>query len=552
MAGTSEAIGTSSGQTMNRLGGAKIAQVISAAGVGTMIEWYDFYVFGSLAIFIAKFFYPSGNDTKATLATLATFGAGFAARPFGALFFGRIGDVVGRKYAFLVTLLIMGGATTLIGLLPDYSAIGAAAPLLLLAIRVLQGLALGGEYGGAAVYVAEHVEDRRRGFFTSFIQTTATLGLFSSLLVVLLVQKVLDTHSWNTWGWRLPFLLSSLLVIVSVLIRMRLRESPMFQSLKSAGKTSRSPITDSFGGFTKWQTLLMVLWGATAGQAVVWYTGQFYAFNWMLGKTTGNVTLTDASLIVAIGLMLGTPFFIVFGALSDRIGRKKIMMAGNLLGAALILPIFYMMRQNTPAAGPGHYHAAVLVLGVFLLVVLVTMVYGPIAAFLVESFPSKVRYTSVSLPYHIGNGYFGGFLPLIATIVVTNAAKNKDLKDFAPYAGLLFPISVAAITFIVGTLLLRETKNNKMDDEQMITQRGFNWGIFLPLVALTVVALVLADQYITPTQNTKSFDVQWFFRILLAVVTVVVVAYALWRRGRGGNAQSTSLSSPDMLQLEEP
>ncbi|HEY8838355.1 MAG TPA: MFS transporter, partial [Dehalococcoidia bacterium] len=424
MAGTSEAIGTSSGQTMNRLGGAKIAQVISAAGVGTMIEWYDFYVFGSLAIFIAKFFYPSGNDTKATLATLATFGAGFAARPFGALFFGRIGDVVGRKYAFLVTLLIMGGATTLIGLLPDYSAIGAAAPLLLLAIRVLQGLALGGEYGGAAVYVAEHVEDRRRGFFTSFIQTTATLGLFSSLLVVLLVQKVLDTHSWNTWGWRLPFLLSSLLVIVSVLIRMRLRESPMFQSLKSAGKTSRSPITDSFGGFTKWQTLLMVLWGATAGQAVVWYTGQFYAFSWMQGKTTGNVTLTDASLIVAIGLMLGTPFFIVFGALSDRIGRKKIMMAGNLLGAALILPIFYMMRQNTPAAGPGHYHAAVLVLGVFLLVVLVTMVYGPIAAFLVESFPSKVRYTSVSLPYHIGNGYFGGFLPLIATIVVTNAAKN--------------------------------------------------------------------------------------------------------------------------------
>jgi hypothetical protein len=211
-----------------------------------------------------------------------------------------------------------------------------------------------------------------------------------------------------------------------------------------------------------------------------------------------------------------------------------------------------MMRQNTPAAGPGHYHAAVLVLGVFLLVVLVTMVYGPIAAFLVESFPSKVRYTSVSLPYHIGNGYFGGFLPLIATIVVTNAAKNKDLKDFAPYAGLLFPISVAAITFIVGTLLLRETKNNKMDDEQMITQRGFNWGIFLPLVALTVVALVLADQYITPTQNTKSFDVQWFFRILLAVVTVVVVAYALWRRGRGGNARSTSLSSPDMLQLEEP
>jgi len=295
---------------MNRLGGAKIAQVISAAGVGTMIEWYDFYVFGSLALFIAKFFYPSGNDTKATLATLATFGAGFAARPFGALFFGRIGDVVGRKYAFLVTLLIMGGATTLIGLLPDYSAIGAAAPLLLLAIRVLQGLALGGEYGGAAVYVAEHVEDRRRGFFTSFIQTTATLGLFSSLLVVLLVQKVLDTHSWNTWGWRLPFLLSSLLVIVSVLIRMRLRESPMFQSLKSAGKTSRSPITDSFGGFTKWQTLLMVLWGATAGQAVVWYTGQFYAFSWMQGKTTGNVTLTDASLIVAIGLMLGTPFFI--------------------------------------------------------------------------------------------------------------------------------------------------------------------------------------------------------------------------------------------------
>jgi MFS family permease len=336
------------------------------------------------------------------------------------------------------------------------------------------------------------------------------------------------------------------LVIVSVLIRFRLRESPLFQSLKSAGKTARSPIAESFGGLTKWQTLLMVLWGATAGQAVIWYTGQFYALSWMQGKTTGNVSFTDASLIVAIGLALATPFFIVFGALSDRIGRIKVMMAGNLLGAVLILPIFYMMRQNTPAAGPGHYHAAVLVLGIFLLVLLVTMVYGPIAAFLVESFPSRVRYTSVSLPYHIGNGYFGGFLPLIATIVATNAAKNSDLKDFAPYAGLLFPITVAAITFIVGSLLLAETRNNKMDDEHMVTQRGFNWAIFLPLVALTAVALVLADQYITPTQNTKSFDVQWFFRFLFAAVVVVTGAYALWRRGKSGDPLSPAFPSPEI------
>jgi MFS family permease len=517
-----------------RLGGAKIAQIIAAAGVGTMIEWYDFYIFGSLALIISRHFYPTGNPTTALLATFATFGAGFAARPFGALFFGRIGDIVGRKYTFLVTLLIMGGATFLIGVLPDFAKIGVAAPVILVTLRLFQGLALGGEYGGAATYVAEHVADNRRGFYTSFIQTTATLGLFASLLVILAVQHSLPAADWEAWGWRVPFLLSFILVGISLFIRLRLRESPMFQAIKTSGRTSSAPITDSFGSLVKWQTLLMVLWGATAGQAVVWYTGQFYALSWLQGKGTANVPFTDSYVIIAVALALATPFFVVFGALSDRIGRMKIMMAGNLLGAVLTLPIFLLMHRFTPVAN--NYQPVLITLCVFCLVLLVTMVYGPIAAFLVESFPSKVRYTSVSLPYHIGNGYFGGFLPLIATALVASATRSSDAnwKAWAPYAGLAFPIAVAAITFVVGSLLLRETKNNAMEDELMVTQRGFAWPVFSGLVALSVVALLIADQFLTPTLNTSAFNVQWFFRLLALVVVVLSLVYAAMRRLRHG------------------
>jgi MFS family permease len=532
MTGMADAAGASPGQGAIRLGGARIAQVIAAAGVGTMIEWYDFYIFGSLALIISRHFYPPGNPTTALLATFATFGAGFAARPFGALFFGRIGDLVGRKYTFLVTLLIMGGATFLIGLLPDYAKIGVAAPIILVTIRLFQGLALGGEYGGAATYVAEHVADNRRGFYTSFIQTTATLGLFCSLLVILAVQQALPAKDWEAWGWRLPFLLSVLLVGISVFIRLRLRESPMFQAIKDTGRTSKAPITDSFGSLLKWQTLLLVLWGATAGEAVVWYTGQFYVLSWLQGRGTANVPFVDSTVIVAVALAVATPFFIVFGALSDRIGRIKIMMAGNLLGAILTLPLFYLMHRYTPVAN--NYQPVIITLCVFVLVLLVTMVYGPIAAFLVESFPSKVRYTSVSLPYHIGDGYFGGFLPLIATALVASATRspNAQWKAWAPYAGLAFPIAVAAVTFIVGSLLLRETKDNAMEDELIVTQRGFSWPVFGGLVALSVVALILADQFLTPTLNTPTFNVQWFFRLLALVVVVISVGYALTRRFR--------------------
>ncbi|MBX5445834.1 MFS transporter [Sphaerobacter sp.] len=502
----------------DRRGDASIFRIIGASAVGTMIEWYDFYIFGSLAAVISLHFYPSGNQVAALLATLATFGAGFAARPFGALFFGRIGDLVGRKYAFLVTLLIMGGATFVIGLLPGYGTIGIFAPILLVTIRVLQGLALGGEYGGAAVYVAEHVPDNKRGFYTSFIQTTATLGLFLSLLVILAVRESMSQSSWESWGWRVPFLLSIFLVAVSLFIRLRLKESPLFTKIKDAGQTSKAPVMESFGSKAKWQTILLVLWGAAAGQAVVWYTGQFYTLSWLQNESTAGVPFVDTNWIVAIGLALGTPFFIVFGALSDRFGRKTVMMAGNLLAAIFTIPVFVLMRHNTPAGGD--YNPVVLIFCVFVLVLFVTMVYGPIAAFLVESFPARVRYTSVSLPYHIGNGYFGGFLPLIATALVVAAQDNSSLSQYAPYVGLIYPVTVAAITFIVGSLLLRETKDNTIEGIET-RQRGYSPAIFGSLVGLTIVALVAADQFLMPTLNTETLNVQWFFRILALLVVVI-------------------------------
>src|SRR6185369_5801524 len=320
-------------------------QIIAASSVGTMIEWYDFYIFGSLATVISPLFYPQGNDTLALIAYLSTFAVGFVVRPFGALFFGRIGDRVGRKYAFLVTLVIMGGATALIGVLPTYARIGIAAPIALLVIRVLQGLALGGEYGGAAVYVAEHVPDGRRGFFTSFIQITATLGLFISLAVILLVQNLMSREAFATWGWRLPFIVSILLVAVSLYIRLRMKESPIFTHIKSTGMTSTQPLKEAF---TQWENLkrvLISLFGATAGQGVVWYTGQFYALFYL--QTILKVNTTSANYIVATALLMGMPFFVLFGALSDRFGRKKIMLAGCLLAALSYWPIYRAMQAVT-------------------------------------------------------------------------------------------------------------------------------------------------------------------------------------------------------------
>jgi MFS family permease len=474
----------------------RIWHIISASSVGTMIEWYDFYIFGSLATVIAPLFYPRGNNTIALIAYLSTFAVGFVVRPFGALFFGRIGDLVGRKYAFLVTLLIMGGATALIGFLPTYSTIGMAAPIVLLLIRVLQGLALGGEYGGAAVYVAEHVPDERRGFYTSFIQITATLGLFVSLAVILLIQNTMSAQAFASWGWRLPFIISIFLVAVSLYIRLRMKESPIFEHIKSTGMTSAQPLKDAF---TKWKNLkqvLISLFGATAGQGVVWYTGQFYALFYL--QTVLKVNTTSSNYIVAAALLLGIPFFVLFGALSDRFGRKRIMMLGCLLAAISYVPIYRAMQsvagsnvvtavsQRNPVTGainltpqtsvngvlepakevltyvdlPSLFTNRVawtLVLLVFVQVIFVTMVYGPIAAYLVEAFPAKIRYTSLSLPYHIGNGVFGGLLPLIGLSVI---AQTGNI-----YSGLYYPIAVAGLTFIVGSLLLRETRHVRIWQE---------------------------------------------------------------------------------------
>jgi len=474
----------------------KIWQVIGASSVGTMIEWYDFYIFGSLATVIAPLFYPQGNNTLALIAYLSTFAVGFVVRPFGALFFGRIGDLVGRKYAFLVTLLIMGGATALIGFLPTYATIGIAAPIILLLIRILQGLALGGEYGGAAVYVAEHVPDKRRGFYTSFIQITATLGLFVSLAVILIIQNTMSKSAFASWGWRLPFIVSIFLVAVSLYVRLRMKESPIFQHLKSTGMTSAQPLKDAFAKADNLKRVLVSLFGATAGQGVVWYTGQFYALFYL--QTILKVNTTSANYIVAAALLMGMPFFVFFGGLSDRVGRMRIMMIGCLLAAVSYLPIYKAMQavsgsnvvtaisQKNPVTGAisltpqtsvnGALQPAKevltyagfenlmtnpvtwkLILLIFIQVIFVTMVYGPIAAYLVEAFPAKIRYTSLSLPYHIGNGVFGGLLPLIGLSVI---AQTGNI-----YAGVYYPIVVAGITVVVGSLLLRETRHVLIWDE---------------------------------------------------------------------------------------
>jgi MFS family permease len=430
-----------------------IKRIIFASSLGTMIEWYDFYIFGSLAAVMSALLFPGKDPTWDLIKTWALFATGFVVRPFGALVFGRVGDLIGRKYAFMVTLSIMGLSTFLIGVLPTYATIGLAAPAILLVLRLLQGLALGGEYGGAAVYVAEHVPDNKRGFYTSFIQITATLGLFVSLLVVLGVKRMMPEADFKQWGWRIPFLLSIILVAMSFYIRMKLAESPLYASLKSQGKTSMAPLKESFGNWKNFKIVLLVLLGATAGQGVVWYTGQFYTLSFM--QSIMKISLEKASIIVAIAVLLAMPFFTVFGALSDRIGRLKIMMAGNLIAAITYLPLYHAMVNSSP--DPKNPNMVMLTLLVFIQVIYVTMVYGPIAAFLIESFPAKIRYTSFSLPYHIGNGWFGGTLPLLAGVVVAKTHNN--------FAGLYWPIGVALLTFFVGTFFLSESNRTEIWQE---------------------------------------------------------------------------------------
>ena len=480
-----------------------IWKVITASSVGTLIEWYDFYIFGSLSTIIAQKFFPSGNPTTALLSTLATFAAGFIVRPFGAIFFGRLGDLIGRKYTFLLTLVLMGGSTFLIGCVPSYATIGAWAPFLVLMLRLLQGLALGGEYGGAATYVAEHSPANRRGFYTSWIQTTATLGLFLSLGIILGIRRLVGVEEFtNGNGWRYPFLLSIVLVVVSIFIRLRMNESPMFVKLKTEGKTSVNPLKESFGHKENFKMVLIALFGATMGQGVIWYTSQFYAQNFILTKC--NIDYEQGNSIILIAIVLATPFFILFGHLSDKIGRKNIMLAGMLLGVLLYRPIFseiysisntskkaFTTEQAPPNASAQSNTVVVvkkyddgttekitsktiegkvqdkkeviliekdkwtMVFLVFIMVLFVTMAYGPIAAFLVELFPTKIRYTSMSLPYHIGNGVFGGLVPFIATLITTLPGTNV-------LSGLWYPIGVAALCFVIGALYL----SNKINHSQ--------------------------------------------------------------------------------------
>jgi MFS family permease len=454
----------------------KLPFVISASAAGTIIEWYDFYLYGVLAAFFSTQFFPKGNDTAALLASLATFGAGFAVRPFGAAFFGRLGDITGRKFTFLVTITVMGVSTALVGILPTYAQIGILAPVILVILRLAQGLALGGEYGGAAIYVAEHSPDEQRGANTSWIQTTATIGLMLALLVIGVTRVSMSAEDFTNFGWRIPFILSIILVILALYIRLRLQETPLFSRLKAEGNASRSPWRESFGNPSNLKLILLALFGATAGQAVVWYQGQFQAL-FFLGTVMG-VKFTDAYFIVGTAIVLATPFFYVFGRLSDRVGRKPIILGGCLIAAITYYPIYNLMVAfahpqgvlATTGAAAGKFVGAdgvtptvaqpeilPLIALVWIQVVYVTMVYGPIAAFLVEFFPARIRYTSLSIPYHIGNGWFGGFLPLISAALL---AATGNI-----YAGLIYPIVVALLTVVIGGLFIRESRHTRIWDE---------------------------------------------------------------------------------------
>jgi MFS family permease len=471
----------------------KLSYIIGASSVGTLIEWYDFYIFGSLATVLSTKFFPTDNPTAAFLNTLATFAAGFVVRPFGALFFGKIGDVIGRKYTFMVTLMLMGGATFAIGLVPSYQSIGALAPILVLLLRLLQGLALGGEYGGAATYVAEHSPEHQRGFYTSWIQTTATLGLIISLGVIMLTRGVLSPEEFDAYGWRIPFLISIIMVIGSIIVRKNMSESPLFEEAKASGNVAKNPLKESFGNKLNLKFVLLALFGATMGQGLVWYTGQFYAQTFLIKicKLEENQT----NLILVIGLLAGTPLFVLFGALSDKIGRKGIMLAGMALALVLYRPIFSTMydlvdtKQKTEVRNSIAYQdgktiktftdgtvetfsdtgskihipmsAQWKMIGlIFCLISFVSMAYGPIAAFLVELFPIKIRYTSMSFPYHIGNGIFGGLMPAIATFLVTTASVDTSIAK--PYLeGLNYPIAMISVCLIIGLVYMKDAKIKK-------------------------------------------------------------------------------------------
>ena len=539
----------------------RIGRVIAASSLGTIFEWYDFYLYGLLATILSVQFFSGVNETTGFILALAAFAAGFAVRPFGAIVFGRIGDLVGRKNTFLVTMGIMGFSTFAVGLLPSYATAGVLAPVLLVTLRLLQGLALGGQYGGAATYVAEHAPDNKRGLYTSWIQTTATLGLFAALIVVILARSLVGEIAFIDWGWRLPFLLSIVLLLISLWIRLHLNESPVYQKMKAEGATSKAPLTESFGSWPNARLVLIALFGAVVGQAVVWYTGQFYALFFL--EKVMRVEGATANIMIAIALLIGTPFFLFFGWLSDRIGRKKIILAGCLLAALAYFPLFHSLSKAVnPALYAAQLHAPVTVIAdpadcslqfdpigktqfdrkscdiaksflakagvgysnetapagsaaklrigqalidvpdpraasdmmpfsdsletfqnearsqlsaagypdkadpaqidwplaiaiLSLFVIFVTMAYGPIAALLVELFPARIRYTSMSLPYHIGNGWFGGFLPTIAFAIV---AATGNI-----YSGLWYPVIAAGITVIVGALLLPETRGRRID-----------------------------------------------------------------------------------------
>ena len=423
--------------------------IIAASSCGTLIEWYDFYLYGVLAPFFAVHFFP-GDMKNSFLFSLGIFWTGFVVRPFGAILFGHIGDLVGRKFTFMLTLALMGAATFVVGCLPVYDTIGWTAPFLLVMCRVVQGLALGGEYGGAATYVAEHAPDGKRGFYTSWIQTTATMGIVAALLVIIAFRVGMGETAFSAYGWRFPFLLSAILVLLSGYIRLRLEESPLFHRLKTQGKSSANPAMESFSSGKNWGLILIALFGFTAPEGVVWYTGQFYALTYMIAVL--KLPFLTVYLILTFALLLGAPFFLVFGWLSDRIGRKSIMITGFALAVITYWPVFTWL-------GDWKDNPVILCMLVFYMVILVTMVYGPIAAFLVELFPARIRYTSMSLPYHVGNGVFGGGVPFIATYLST-------LVVGVPLIGLLYPMAIAAVGVVVGSISVRErTQDVRIWDE---------------------------------------------------------------------------------------
>ncbi len=450
-----------------------LARIIFASAAGTMIEWYDFYIFGSLATVISSKFYQTGTPLGDMIAWLAAFAVGFIVRPFGAIVFGRVGDLIGRKYTFLVTMTLMGLCTFLVGILPTAEQIGPAAGVILILLRILQGLALGGEYGGAATYVAEHAPNGRRGFFTSWIQITATLGLFISLGVIQVTRSIYGKEAFAESGWRVPFLISILLVAISLWIRYSLRESPLYVKLKEKKQVSKNPIKESFGNPYNLGYVLLALFGATMGQGVVWYTGQFYAL-FYLQKIFG-VDLLTSNYIVGAALLVGTPFFVVVGHLSDKYGRKPFMMAGMVLAVLTWIPIYRAMEGFAPfinfnAAADAvntvnpNYNPYMLSVMVLIQVLYVTLVYGPIAAFLVELFPTKIRYTSMSLPYHIGNGVFGGLVPIIGLTMIQKTGND--------YAGLWYPMAIAAICAVVGLLKLPETNHVDIASDSIAKATG--------------------------------------------------------------------------------